>query len=150
MILSSLLFLLVAPQAKAPPPAPPPTTIDGLPIAGLPKQALPAKGCAAYLFSTGATKALVAVAGADPAQLRIALDGKATDYARSAEKTPAGFGFSGSTEYRGGDVTATLDMTITTRGDLTAGAIVSDATLRVDRPGRDSIVLPVAGLIGCV
>ena len=150
MILPLLLFLLAGPQAKTPPPAPPPTTIDGLPIAGLPKQALPAKGCAAYLFSTGATKALVAVANADPAQIRIALDGKTTDYARSTEKTPSGFGFSGSTEYRGGDVTATLDMTITTRGDLSAGAIVSDATLRIDRPGKDSIVLPVAGLLGCV
>lgn len=145
-----LLLLLAGPQAKPPPVAPPPATIDGLPIAGLPKQALPAKGCAAYLFSTGATKALVAMASAEPAQLRIALDGVTTDYARSAQKTAVGFGFADSTEYRRGDVTATLDMTIVTRGDLTSGAVVSDATLRIDRPGKDSIVMPVAGLIGCV
>ena len=35
------------------------------------------------------------------------------------------------------------------RKDLAQGAVVPAATLRLDRPGKDSVVLPVAGIIGC-
>ncbi len=130
-------------------PAKPPVSIDGLPIAGLEKQALPVTGCAAYLFSTGATRVLVAMASAEPATLRIALDGTTADYARTTQQGNGSFGFAHMTEYKAGDVTATLDMTIVTRGDLTKGAAVPEAILRVDRPGKDGLVIPVAGLIGC-
>jgi len=146
-----ILFALALAADPPKPPPPPPESVDGLPIGGLAKQALPAKGCAAYLFSTtGPKRVLVAMATADPATLRIAIDGKTVDYARIAQSGGGGFGFAGTTEYRGGDVTATLQMTITTRGDLTGGAAVPEATLRIDRAGRDSVVLPAAGLIGCV
>ena len=130
--------------------AAPATTIDGLPIGAIGKQAMPAKGCAAYLWTVAGTRELVAMAGADPAQLRIALDGKPKDYARTSQSGAGGFGFAAITEYRGGDVTATLDMTITTRADIAQGASVMPASLRIDRPGHDTMVLPVGGLIGCV
>lgn len=156
MIAFLLPLLLMAPavQKKKPAaPAPavtaPPASIDGLPIGGIGRQSLPAKGCAAYLFSTGQTRTLAAMAGADPASLRLAIDGISADYARTGQSGAGGFGFAGTTEYRGGDVTATLDMAIETRGDLTAGAAVPQATLRVDRPGKDTIVMPLAGLVGC-
>lgn len=126
-----------------------PTSIDGLPIGGLSRQAIPAQGCAAYLFSTGKTRTLVAMASAAPGTLRLALDGTAADYARAAQTGSIGYGFGANTEYRGGEVTATLDLTVQTRKDLTQGAVVDTGTLRIDRPGRDTIVLPVAGLIGC-
>lgn len=114
------------------------------------RQALPAKGCAAYLWDTSPTRRLVAMATADPAQLRLQLDGKTLDVARGGQQGSAGFGFAGVTEYRGIDVTAVLDMAVQTRPDLTGGAVVSTATLRIDRPGRDTLIAPVAGLIGCV
>jgi hypothetical protein len=139
-----MLFVLAL-QAAAPTP-----TIDGLPIGAIGKQALPAKGCAAYRWNVAGTRSLVAMASAEPAQLRLAIDGTTKDYARSSQSGPGGFGFAGVTEYRGGDVTATLDMTITTRGDIAQGASVMPATLRIDRPGRDTVVVAVGGLIGCV
>ncbi len=139
-----MLFVLAL-QAAAPS-----STIDGLPIGAIAKQALPAKGCAAYLWNVAGTRSLVAMASAEPAQLRLAIDGATKDYARSSQSGPGGFGFAGVTEYRGGDVTATLDMTITTRGDIAQGASVMPATLRIDRPGRDTVVVAVGGLIGCV
>lgn len=141
----ALLLALVA----ADPPASPLTSIDGLPIAGLPRQALPVRGCAAYLFTGGKTRTLVAMAQADPPMLRMAMDGAVADYARGLQAGTAGFGFAGTTEYRAGDVTATLDLTVQTRRELSQGAVVDSGTLRIDRPGKDSIVLPVAGLIGC-
>jgi hypothetical protein len=40
-------------------------------------------------------------------------------------------------------------MTIVTRRELSKGAHVRDALLRVERRGGDVLVVPVAGLIGC-
>ena len=119
------------------------------PLAAIGQQKLPARGCAAYLWNVDGNRQMVAMASADPAQIRIAIDGKPTDYALATQSPTVGFGFGGLTVYRGSDVTATLDMTVATRADIAAGATVS-ATLRVDRTGRDTIVVPVGGLIGCV
>ena len=47
------------------------------------------------------------------------------------------------------DVAATLDLTIASRGDLKDGATVPQATLRIEQPGRDVLILPLGGLIGC-
>lgn len=137
------LFLPLLLQAT---PAP---AITGLPLGAIGKQALPAKGCAAYLWSAGTINALVAMAVADPAQLRLAIDGKIADYARTSQTGDGGFGFAAVGEYRGGDVTATLDMTVVPRANLSNGAAVTGGTLRIDRPGKDSLILPIAGLVGC-
>lgn len=148
-MIALLLALAAAADRRAPPPPPPPATIDGLPIAGLAPQSLPAQGCSAYLFSAGQTRALAVVAGSEPASLRIALDGKVADYPRVAQRGTGDYGFAGVTDYQSGDVTLSLDMTITRRADLSDGALVPTATLRIDRTGKDGIVLPLAGLIGC-
>lgn len=138
--------LMLALQAAGSVPSPNP---GSGPLAAIGKQTLPAKGCAAYLW-TLSDRQLVAMASADPARIRLSIDGKPTDFALATQSGAAGFGFAGVTQYRGGDVTATLDMAIATRGDITAGATVTDASLRIDRPGRDTIVVPVGGLVGCV
>ena len=138
MMLTALLLALMAD-----------TPGSGLPIDVLPKQALPAKGCAAYLFIKGETPVFVAMASADPAQLRVSIGGALTDVARTGQTGGGGYGFAGVTEYAGGGVTAVLDMKIETRADLKDGAAVRDATLRIDRAGQDSVVMAVAGIIGC-
>jgi hypothetical protein len=117
-------------------------------LGALPKQALPARGCAAYLWSRG-DRRFVAVAGAEPASLRVALDGKVTDAARESQTGAAGYGMTERTTYRAGDATLTLEMTVSARADLTDGAAVPEATLTVARAGSDSVVYPIAGLIGC-
>lgn len=136
-----LLLLAAAASAQQ-------SSVDGLPIGALPQQELPAKGCSAFFWTGSSTRALVAVANADPAQLRLSIGGTITDLPRVGQEGAGGFGFSGKTEYRSGDVSATLDMTITTRADLKDGAAVS-ATLALDRPGQDGVVVPMGGLIGC-
>lgn len=142
-------FLLLLAADKPAPAPPPPKSIEGLPIGAIPRQALPTTGCAAYLWSAGPSRALVAMASADPASVRVSLDGQVIDVPRTAQREPGGFGFSGITEYETASVKAVLDMTIATRADLKDGAAVPAATLRIERPGQDSIVLPVAGMIGC-
>lgn len=125
--------------------------IDGLPIGVLSRQALPAKGCAAYLFTTGQTRALAAMAIADPASLRLVLDGKTIDLSHAGASDVAGgtLGFAPRTDYRADGVSVSLTMTVARRNDLRDGAIVSDATLMLERSGMDSVIVPLAGLIGC-
>lgn len=148
------LIVLAAPvragDKTPPPPGPIVASVDGLPIGAIPKQDLPAKGCAAYLWTRGPSQAMIAMAVADPATIRLTIDGRIQDFALSAQDGAGGYGFSHTNEYKGGDVTATLDMTIASDATLTSGARIGDATLRIDRPGRDTVVVPAGGLIGCV
>lgn len=141
-----LALLLAVAQAAA---SSPPPSIDGLPIGGLPRQSLPARGCAAYLFTTGETRTLAAMATADPATLRLSLDGRTIDLPRAEGSGKAMLGLTAQTSFRSATVSATLDMTMEQRQGLSAGAAVPQATLRLDRPGGDSLVIPMAGLIGC-
>ncbi|WP_254604864.1 hypothetical protein [Sphingomonas bacterium] len=112
------------------------------------RQQLPATGCAAYLWSA-ADRRLVAMASADPATLRVTIDGKPIDLPRTAQRGDGGFGLAASTDYRSGDLAATLDLTVATRGDLKDGATVPQATLRIEQAGRDVLIAPLGGLIGC-
>ena len=132
--------LLLAALAQAP-------SIDGLPLGVLPRQSLPKTGCAAYLFTTGETRAFAAMAAPD--RLRLSLDGKPLDLAPAAQSGPVRHGLSSDVDYRAEGVTARLSMTIVDRPDLTAGAQVVEALLTLDRAGRDSIAVPLAGLVGC-
>ena len=123
--------------------------LDGLSLRELPKQALPAKGCAAFLWSATGTRTLIAMVTADPATVRLSLDGTVTDLPRTAQRGDAGLGFSNSSDFGSGDVTATIDMKVTPRGDIKDGASVPEGSLRLDRKGQDGVVLPIVGLIGC-
>lgn len=136
------LLLLAADPALA-------GSVDGLPIGAIPRQNLPAHGCAAYLWSESPSHALVAMAVADPASLRLSIGGAIVDLPRTAEEGAGTLGFMETTHYAAAGVSATLDMTIAPQDDLTQGAAVPSATLSLDRPGQDSTVMPVAGLIGC-
>ena len=144
------LLLAAAPQAV---PAPLPPSVDGLPIGAIPRQDLPTKGCAAYLWTAPAAgsgaRTLVAMAQADPARLRLSVGGTITDLERSAQVGAGGFGFAERSDYGGGSVSATLRMKIETRDSLSGGALVPEATLQLDRAGQDTVIVPVAGLIGC-
>lgn len=136
------LFLALQAASVTVPPATSP-----LPDA-LERQSLPERGCAAYLWSV-ADRKLVAVAGADPARLRMALGGKPADLARVAQMGSGEFGLGGTGDYRLGDIAVRLEMTVTTRPDLTDGGGVPQGMLTIARSGADQVIVPVAGLIGC-
>lgn len=148
-----MMRLLLAPLllAAAPQSTPLPPSIDGLPIGAIPKQQLPRRGCAAYLWTVtaGGTRALVAMAQADPASLRLSVGGTIVDLERTAQSGTAGFGFAQTNDYGGGSISAVLTLRTETQEALTQGAVVPEATLRLDRAGQDSVVMPVSGLIGC-
>jgi hypothetical protein len=163
MLLLALLIMAapVAAQDKAlPKPAPTPSpvpqiieplvsSVDGLPISALPPQRLPAKGCAAFLWTRTPSMALVAMATTDPASLRLTIDGTVADLPISAQNGIGGLGYSQITEYRGKGTTATLQIVVKTDASTPKSGSISDATLRIDRAGKPSVVIPVAGAIGC-
>jgi hypothetical protein len=157
------LIVITAPVAaqdvappKAPavsPPAPriidPLASVDGLPISALSPQRLSAKGCAAFLWTRTPSMALVAVATTDPAALRLTIDGKVADLPISAQNGIGGLGYSQITEFKGGGATATLQIVVKTDASTPKNGSISDATLRIDRKGQASVVIPVAGAIDC-
>jgi hypothetical protein len=158
------LMITVAPAAAQdrtlpkPPSTPSPTpqiieplvsSVDGLPISVLPPQQLPAKGCAAFLWTRTPSMALVAMATTDPASLRVTIDGKVTDLPISAQNGIGGLGYSQLTEYKNRGATATLQIVVKTDASTPKSGSISSATLRIDRAGRASVVIPVAGAIGC-
>lgn len=126
-----------------------PASIDGLPIGALPPQALPASGCAAYLFTTGATRAFAAMVSTAPGALTLAPNGAPTALAQTAASGSTGRGFPANATFASGGVSATLALTVIDRADITDGAAVPDATLTLDRAGQDSVVVPLAGLVAC-
>ena len=56
LLLLAPLVIAAAPQAAPVPPAQPLASVDGLPIGAIPKQDLPARGCAAYLWTASGTR----------------------------------------------------------------------------------------------
>lgn len=109
-------------------------------------QALPPTGCAAYLWSREATPRLVAMVGPE---LKLNLDGKLLTLPRTAAEGGEARGLPATSRYAGGAVNATLALAVTERPDLADGALVPEATLTVEVPGRDAIVAPLGGMIGC-
>lgn len=105
-------------------------------LGALDRQALPARGCAAYLWSV-TDRSFVGVAGADPASLRLKIDGKVVDLPRAAQVGQGGYGLAATSTYEGAGVAATQ------------GALVPQATLTLRRTGADELVQPLGGLIGC-
>ena len=145
-----MMLLLLALQAAASGTTLPMGGIDGTPLSAIPRQQLPATGCAAFLWSVGTRHDLVAMASAEPARLRLSIDGRLVDLARADQTGAATFGFAGTSRYQAAGVDVTLAMTVTADPNLSQGGTVPSATLTLVRPDRDSVVLPVAGLIGCV
>lgn len=135
----SLLFVLavVAPA------------IAGTPLGVLAPQALPERGCAAYLFTADGARRFVAMATAEPGALRLVLDGATVDAGRSGQAGAVAYGLAASSDYRAAGLTARLDLTTADRAGLSSGATIPEATLRIDRDGADGVVVPLVGMVGC-
>ncbi len=111
------------------------------------RQDLPREGCAAYLWTVSEPRQLVAMA--EPGLLRLSLDGRPLDLARTAAEGSAGLGLAAVTRYAAGEVSATLELVVQEQPNMTKGALAPAATLTIARAGGDAMVTPVAGMVGC-
>lgn len=148
-LFAALLLALPAAALAAEKPAPLPRVVDGLPIGAIPPQDLPPGGCAAFLWTNTTSRALIAMASADPARIRFAPAGTLTDLVRTAQAGGGNYGFATHSDYEGGDWRVSLDIEIVERGDLSQGAVIPAGSLRIERAGADTLVVPVVGIIGC-
>ena len=136
-----IAILLAAALAQSP--SSPPIALDAIG-----QQALPKTGCAAYLWNAS-DRRLVAMASADAATLRLSIGGEKLELARTAQDGGIALGLAAMTTYVGQGVTARLDITVVSRENLVGGAQISDGSLEVARSGQDSLIVPIAGLVGC-
>ncbi|OQW46012.1 MAG: hypothetical protein A4S16_12075 [Proteobacteria bacterium SG_bin6] len=144
-----LLLPAAALAAEKAPHRPLPRSVDGLPIGAIPPQELPATGCAAFLWTNTTNRALIAMASADPARIRFAPAGTLTDLVRTAQQGGGNYGFATHSDYAGGDYQLSLDIEIVERGDLSQGAVIPAGSLRIEKTGADTVIVPVVGIIGC-
>lgn len=111
------------------------------------RQALPPTGCAAFLWSRDGQPQLVAMVV--PASLKVQLDGRPLTLPRVAAEGAEARGLPATSHYAAGEVSATVALSITERADLSDGALVPEATLTLAAAGRDTIVVPLGGMVGC-
>lgn len=143
-----LLFLAAcaADGGRAPAAAAPPA--DGVPLGSLPKQDLAPGECGIFLWKVGEGARLLLVARANPPVARIMLDGKVVDLSRiaSADAAPV---TDPKARYGDGATGIALDLAIEERQGLSDGAVIPSGSLRLDRAGGASFIVPVTGLLAC-
>jgi len=126
-----------------------PVIEDGLPLRTLSTQALPAQGCALFLWTVSPGRKLVLMARSDTGTVRIALTGGEVDLAPQAQSGPALAGFSERSRFATGAATIDWSLRIEQRADVTDGAVVPEGTLFYTPAAGDAVAVPVTGIIGC-
>lgn len=143
----TLLLAAVAVPATMSARTTPQALVDGLPIAALPQQQLPASGCAAFLWTKGASRQLVAMV--TEGALRYAPGGRITDLPRTTIRREGMMGIAADATYTAGSATVAADLTIVQQQGLQQGALIPEGTISIGAAGEETVVVPVAGLVGC-
>jgi hypothetical protein len=144
VITTMLAALLLAAVQAAPAPAPP---ASPLPFDELPPQTLAPQSCAMFLWDRASRRRIV-MATAVPPALRVTIAGKPLVLAPAQPATGATvMGFAPHASFGDAALLVTLDLAIIASEG--GGAVIRDGIVTVARAGGDTVVAPVAGLIGC-
>ena len=120
----------------------------GLPLGELPPQVLPPQSCALFLWDRASRRRIV-MAVANPATVSVIVDGKPLTFAATgAGEGDAVMQFAPRRRFGNDTIEISLDLAITASEG--GGAVIRDGTVSFARRGGDTVVAPVAGLIGCV
>lgn len=115
-------------------------------LAELPPQPLTSGQCALFLWDRASGRR-IAMIMANPAILRLMIDGRSTDLPREVADGGAVMGFAPVTRYR--SAARRYEVRLTILPATTGGAVVRDGSLAITEADGSSLVLPVAGLAGC-
>lgn len=125
-----------------------------LPLDELPPQRLAPQQCALFLWDRDSQRRIAMASSAPPAPaagaspgLTIVTGGRIQRLAATDSAGVPVLGFAPHASYRGGDLTITTDLGI--EPTPVGGAIVRDGTLTLTLADGTTVVVPVAGLIGC-
>lgn len=139
-----LLLAAQAAPAPAPEPAPQPSL---LPFDELPPQTLRPQSCAMFLWERASRRRII-MATAMPPALRVVIAGKPVELAPTQPATGATvMGFTAHSSFGDAALQVTLDLAIIASEG--GGAVIRDGIVTVARAGGDTVVSPVAGLVGC-
>jgi anti-sigma-K factor RskA len=142
VIAIAALLLAAALQAAAPTPAAMP-----LPFDELPPQTLAPQSCAMFLWDRASRRRII-MATAAPAALRVVIAGKPVQLAAAQPATGAMvMGFAAHSSFGDAALNVTLDLALVASEG--GGAVIRDGIVTVARAGADTVVAPVAGLVGC-
>jgi len=109
-----------------------------LPLSELPTQKLSPGRCVTFLWTRTEPPLRIAMTDETARTLRVVHAGKLLDLAAT-----------GPMSYASSQLAISLDLDIQEREGMTDGAIINQGSLRLDEPGKDSIVVPVGGIRAC-
>jgi hypothetical protein len=142
--------LLLAGCAAAPRPGVAPPPQSPLPLAELPAQALPKGRCALFLWERAAGPGRrILMVTAQPGQARVVWRGAVVDLPQTAASGEAAYGIAPKASYAGAGLTIDLDLDFAAGTPLAGGLVVRDGSLAFTPAGGDTVIVGVAGLIGC-
>lgn len=142
--------LLLAGCAAAPRTGSAPPPQSPLPLAELPAQALPKGRCALFLWERAAGPGRrILMATAQPGAARIAWRGGIVDLPQTAASGEAVFGIAPTASYRGTGLSIDLALDFAAGTPLAGGLVVREGSLSFTPAGGDTVIVGVAGLIGC-
>jgi hypothetical protein len=146
----ALLVLLGACSAAPRPAASAPAAQSPLPLAELPPQTLPDGRCALFLWErTDGPGRRILMATAAPGLVRIVWRGVSTDLPQTAASGEPLLGLSPKASYGDARLSIDLDLDFAGGTPLAGGHVVREGSLAFTPAGGDSVVVGVAGLIGC-
>lgn len=123
---------------------------SALPLAELPAQALPKGRCALFLWErTAGPPRRILMATAQPGLARIVWRGATVDLAQTGGSGDAVFGLTPRAGYAGSGVAIDLDLDFAGGSPLAGGLVVREGSLAFTPAGGDTVIVGVAGLIGC-
>ena len=141
-VAAMMLILLAPPLSGAEPPV--------LPLGELPVQTLPAGRCALFLWDRqGDAGRRIVMVTYGPPQARVRIGGKVADLSQVSAGEPVLLGFAARARYAGAGVTLDLDLALDPNASVTGGAMIREGAAALTGADGATVVVPVAGLIGC-
>ena len=122
---------------------------DPSPLGTLPRQALDRGSCAAFLWEVTEPPRLVLMLRAGSGAARAMFSGAVRDLAQAAASGEAVRGIAPKARYGTDGSALDVDLVIEERSGLADGAVIPSGTVNMQRPGGDTVVMPVSGMIAC-
>ncbi|MFA7440037.1 MAG: hypothetical protein WCZ66_03615 [Sphingomonadaceae bacterium] len=112
--------------------------LPGLPLEELPQQKLESGRCVAFLWTRTTPPLRVAMIDEATSSLRIRKDSKQRDLPHSQP------GY-----YRASDISIRVDLDFAPGSTIPNGEIIRQGAIRIEQPGKDTLVMPVGGVRAC-
>lgn len=138
-------------RPAATPPAAPQTAPPGPigPLAELPPQTLAPGQCALFLWERAPSARRLAMLSAAPPFARVMTATGLRDLAQTGGAGEPRFGLTPEASYADGALSLSVDLRFEEAQGLVGGALARDGALSVATAGGETVVIPVAGILGC-